>query len=458
MQATTLVIGILVSLIMLNVKPVSALFVYISTLIWYPTFLTVKVATADFSVHRILICVMCLRICLDSELLRSFRLLLIDKMVLAFAGLSLVAGLMTTDTFVMIEYWGGSVFDTVLPYFVLRFVLRRHADYVKLIVSVAWVSAGLACLGVYQWLSGDNLVGFMHRFSAFKTTAAEYSPWMRFGLYRANITFSHAIMFGLYFAILAGLYTGLHGYMRRKRVVFYGVLTCLVLGLVTSMSSGPALAAIAFVIVAVIYRYRRYWKICVGGIVVMFALLEIASNSPWYEAMSRLTFSEETAFYRVLLIRKTLGGGMSGHWLAGYGLVDPGWGPELFGKKHTDLVNQYVETVVTWGLLGLVPFVGIMGCAFKQLRRAFVRAVSSEDKWFIWSLMSTLVALSVSFMSVSLFAQTRTAFFLMLAVCATSPALLQVPSGAMLPAAAIARDYGVRSPRRRRVYASYSGG
>jgi hypothetical protein len=170
-----------------------------------------------------------------------------------------------------------------------------------------------------------------------------------------------------------------------------------------------------------LYKYRQYWKLFVGLLILGILLLQIVSNTSWYFALSRLTFSEETAYYRVLLIRKAFGGGMAEHWLTGYGLVDPGWGEYLFGRDHTDACNHYIEILIMYGLLGLLPFLGILACTFIRLRKAYTKLTTDADRWMIWTLMSAMIAILVTFMSVSLFSQTRTVFFIMLALCANIP-------------------------------------
>lgn len=150
----------------------------------------------------------------------------------------------------------------------------------------------------------------------------------------------------------------------------------------------------------------------------------VSSKTSWYEALSSLTFPEETAFGRIRLIRKAFSGGMTGHWITGFGLNDLGWGLEVSGKPNTDLVNSVYRNPVSYGLLGLVPFLGIITTAFKRLHESFIQAREEQDRWFVWSLMSTLVAMLISLMSVSLYGQTVTAFFLMLAFCANSPTLV----------------------------------
>jgi hypothetical protein len=425
MQALTLLIAAVSGILILLLRPVFALIAFLTALIWYPFYLTLKIGEADFSVARILVAVLFIKIFLSSHILDRFKFELIDKFAIAFGALCLAAGLTTTETGPMLVYWGGSMFDTVLPYFAVRIMLRISDDYLKLLKWVMIVSIPLAAVAVYQSVTGNNPFGFFESYNAFRQAPRGYTPISRSGFYRANLGFSVSIMVGLYFAMVLGWCAGLSKSLRRdKRGLFYKGIGILGLGIAASMSSGPLSGLLVLIMVLALYKYRQYWKLFVGLLILGILLIEIASNTAWYDALSRLTFSEETAYYRVLLIRKTLGGGMAGHWLAGYGLADPGWGPDIWGKSHTDACNHYIEILVMYGLTGLIPFFGLLACAFVRLRQAYAKVTTEAERWLVWTVMSTMIAVLVTFMSVSLFAQTRTVFFMMLALCANMPILV----------------------------------
>jgi hypothetical protein len=419
MEAVTLLIAIAAGILVLCLRPVFSLIVFITTLIWYPYYLTVKIGPANFSVSRILVVAIFIKILLSSGILNKFKFELIDKFAIAFAFLCLVAGLTTTESGAMIVYWGGSVFDTILPYFAVRIILKSKDDYLKLLKWVMIVSIPLSIIAVYQSVTGNNPFGFLESYNAFKQVSeGQVTVSIRSGFYRANLDFAVDIMLGLYFAMTLGWCAGLSKNLKQNKILFYAGIGILGLGVAASMSSGPLLMLVILVLLFVLFRYRHYWKLFVGTVIALIVLIELGSNSPWYEALSRFTFSSDTAHYRVLLIRKTFNGGMTGHWLTGYGLVDPGWGEYLFGRSHTDACNHYIEILIMYGLVGLLPFLGLLACTFIRLREAYTKVATDAERWMVWTLMSAMIAILVTFMSVSLFSQTRTVFFIMLALCA----------------------------------------
>ena len=268
----------------------------------------------------------------------------------------------------------------------------------------------------------------MERFNAFRAVPDGFYVEKRMGLYRANSTFGVHIMFGMYFVIVSGLFVSLLGYLKKKRGRFFLCLCLLGLGVLSSMSTAPIMAYSLMGGLLALYRFRRNWKVFVAVFVAACLLVEVASNSHWYEVAARHTYSGVTAWYRIQLIRVALGGGMNGHWLTGFGLVDPGWGALIDGRGHTDVTNQYVLILITYGILGLGSFAGVLVATFAGLRKAFATARSGAERWLIWSLFSTMLGVLLAGLSVSLFSQTQVVFYIVLACCAMVPNWLR-PSG-----------------------------
>ena len=216
----------------------------------------------------------------------------------------------------------------------------------------------------------------------------------------------------------------------------------LVLGVVASVSSAPVLAVLIIVLFMSFFFYRRYWRPVVIGLVVMCASVEIVSNRHFYDVLGEFTMNKRTAWYRSMLIDVAIfQGGMKNHWMLGYGYnVDPGWSGQIDLRNHTDVVNHYLLILARFGLFGLVPFLAINIYAIKYLIRAFKKTRAIGDKWMIWCLAAAMVSLAAVFFTVSLFGQPRTIYFMILAFCATMPAIVMTPAGVWNRAAESIRD------------------
>ncbi|GAH01346.1 unnamed protein product, partial [marine sediment metagenome] len=187
-----------------------------------------------------------------------------------------------------------------------------------------------------------------------------YRPVSRLGFFRADVVFSHSIMYGLFFAMLgpvcAGILRGAKKY-KYETLCWVGV-GLMGVGVFSSMSSGPILAGLLSILFIAVYRWRKYWKPIVIIIIVMCGSVEIISNRHFYDVLGGFTLNPGTAWYRSKLIDVALfEGGMSGHWLAGYGYnAEPGWKDKIDGRDHTDIVNHYLLILSRYGLVGLLPF------------------------------------------------------------------------------------------------------
>jgi len=118
-------------------------------------------------------------------------------------------------------------------------------------------------------------------------------------------------------------------------------------------------------------------------------------------------------------------GGMSGHWLTGYGaFADPGWGPLLDGRNRTDAVNHYILVLARYGLIGLIPFLAMCTIAARRLIDAYKASLLDSDKWLIWTLAGGLFGVLLAFNSVSLFGQPTTIFYMMIGFCGIMPMIV----------------------------------
>jgi hypothetical protein len=426
MEALTFAISMIVSIAVFFVQPVHGLILYLASFIWYPSFLTVSVGTIDFTVRRIVVIAILFRLLLQEDTVRSFRLILLDKLVVLYFVAELIAGTMTASSVMaMVENRGGAMFDMVLPYFAVRLAIRTRQQYVQLLKGILVISGPLAIAGLGECLTGWNPLGFLQLYQGPQAGQTYYAAAQRFGLSRATITFSHSIMFGLYFAVLGPACAGIY-YSIKNRMLFWFAMFLMGVGVFASVSSGPVLATLAALALMGFYRWRRYWKVAVATVILMCGSVEIISNRHFYDVLGRYTLSSETAWYRSRLIDVALfEGGMSGHWLSGYGYdVDPGWGPKIDGRAATDTVNHYILELHRFGLIGLGAFVAMGIAAAKRLRQGYLLSTLDSDRWLVWCVAGALFGLSATMMTVSLFGPPTTIFFMLLGFAGLMPRVL----------------------------------
>lgn len=430
MQSVTLLIAVVLSALVLFLPLRMALILYVAGLAWYPTYITMKMGSLDWSIPRFVILAIFLKIMLAAGTRPKFRWITLDYLVIAGSVSAVVAHIVTIPEGGFWEFHAGAQFDTLLVYFMVRLLMTSREEYLTLLKGLLIIAAPLAILGAYQCLTFHNPVGFLKQFHAW--AEAQDISQVRSNFCRADVTFAHPIMFGLFFAMVGPCCIGLWHFIKRysRPFLICGIVLMLV-GLISSMSSGPQLAGFGLLVTLIMFPYRRYWKLFLVGLILSMGLVEIGSNRHWYYvASSYLAFNADTAYYRCRLVEHALGGGMSGHWIWGFGFNDPGWWDALSRSERqgTDITNQYILTLVRYGLVGLIPFFAAISAACVRLRKAFVAAADYTDQWMIWCVLASLVGILLAMFSVALSCQPVNLFYMMLGLCGCMPTLVASPA------------------------------
>lgn len=424
-ELATILIGVMAVIAVFLASPLRGLMVFIAALAWYPSFLSVPIGTIDLTMTRMVMLALFVKLFLQGNLIRQFRFEVVDKLVIVYFLAEIVAGATTAVSLgQFLENRAGATFDMLLPYFAVRLIVRNKQQYLTLLKAILVIAVPLATLGMWQSLTGYNPFGFLWKYYAWAPDVT-FIPVHRSGLYRASVVFPHPIMYGLFFAMFGPVCVGLLSQSRSKRPTYYAGLFVMAIGVFAAMSGGPVFASMLAVSFILFYRYRKLWKVAVGTVVVMCLLVEVVSNRHFYDVIGPFTFSASTAWYRSRLIEVAFfEGGMSGHWLTGYGQLDPGWGPRIDYRQFTDIVNHYILVLARYGLVGLIPFLAVLIAVFKRLLQAFRTSVSREDRWLAWCVMAALFGMLGGFFTVSLFSQTVVVFYIIMGFGAAMPLLV----------------------------------
>ncbi|MBN1866618.1 hypothetical protein JW916_04940 [Candidatus Sumerlaeota bacterium] len=432
MQLLTLLLAIALSIPIVLGSPVAALSAFCAGLFAYPQNLTVRLGVADFTLGRILILVLLARVFLRDGSHRRFAWTRLDVAVgAAFLG-QCIATLFTTPAAKAIETQGGAFLDVVLPYVATRLIVTNPSGLIRFLKHLVLLGAVLGVLGVFESVTYRNPYGPLMAYDAwglkFRT---DLSPFIRHGFLRAGGPFANSIGFGLFFTCLAAISVGLLRLPGFRLVPWGFVSVALFGGCVSSWSSGPLCSLIFTCAMIAGFPLRRFWRPLAVFVVISCVFLEFYSNRHFYEIPTRIAFNEETAYYRIGLYEEALGGGMSGHWLAGFGYVGINPNSEEvnvaagFDWVHRDFTSVYIDLLAQFGLLGLVPFLVLTVLYYRRLYVASFCIGGREDAWFLWCFAAGLFGWTMATFTVTLVAQTRGLFFLLLGVAANMPPILR---------------------------------
>lgn len=415
MASVTLLLAATGCLLVLWLRPVYGLAVYTILSMWYPYCVgTVSVGTIDFSVGRIVIIALFVKIFLNTDIAKNFKVVWLDKLVVILFLAEIAAGLTTVEPMKLLEYRLGDFFDMALPYFAVRLIITDKERFVTLLKAIAWSSAVLALFAFYESMTGTNLLAFGRSLA---------SPGMRLELfYRAQTTFRHAIYYGVFCAMSGAVCLGLVKVVKKNKLVYKIMISLVFLGAFSSMSSGGLLAMIGALLFIGFFKYRQYWKQAIIVIIIMCGVVEFISNRHFYDVIDRFTFNSATAWYRGRLFEVAFfEGGMSGHWLTGYGFEDPRWCDKIDMRNHTDMVNHYLMKLCRYGLVGFIPFCAVIITAIKKLFEGFWTICDKSEQWLVWCVAGSLFGVLLAFNSVSLFGQPMTMLFMMFGFCIVLP-------------------------------------
>jgi len=426
MVGVTLTVALVASFLVFFLRPIYGLIVYIAAFALYPTYITVPVGTIDFTLRRIVILALFAKLFLQTDLPDRFKLIRLDKLIIIYFGAQVLAGATTTPSLMaFLENRGGAVFDMVLPYFAVRMIIRNKQQYLTLLKAVLIIAAPLAIAGFYQCISGDNLVGFFKKYYAWGGVKRD-APIRRAGFFRADITFSHSIMYGLFFSMFGPICASLLRHARKGKLVYAIGAGLMAVGVFSSMSAGPWLAALLAILFITLYFYRRYWRIALLLAILMFGMVEIISDRHFFG------FSGRTASYRVKLMEVAVfERGMTGHWLTGFGWgIDPGWMPKMYpdSDKRTDITNHYLRILSAFGLVGLLPFLAMNIAAAKKLVDSYKVSPYKSDKWLVWCLSAGLFGSAAALLSVALVGPPTTIYYMMIGFAGVMPVIIARPN------------------------------
>jgi len=407
-----MVVGIVAVLLL---RPTYAFIAFLATVIFWPSYYGASVGTVFIPAFRAVVAVLLLKCLLHSSVRRRFTWGALDTWVTIYVAVTIVIVCVTRPLGEALENRAGFLVDTWFSYMATRLCI---ADYRSLQTLSKWLSfllIPLALFGIAEATTG---------WQPFEVYGGE-----RYGFRRAMGPFSHSICFGMCFAMFLPLIWRLRKEKGNYSPFVYPLSGLVLLGCLSSMSSGPWVMCAAVIFCLVLERYKG----AVKPVLISFALscifIATASNRPFYHVLASYANPlGGDSYHRAKLIECAIRF-FDEWWLVGYRDQDPGWGPYLGGLGYTDVTNEFVFAGVQYGFLGVLGLCGVLVVAIRGLVRLHGATQSARLKSLTWALGSILTSLIVTFFSVSLFGQNLTLFYVVLGAVGSAHGFTRV-SGA----------------------------
>ncbi len=381
----------------------------------------VIISGLHFDPIRILLIFGWVRLLIRGEL-KAFDFTIIDKLIIAFVTASVITATILTPTMDTLTNRMGYAYNTILTFFLFRFLIRDLDEIIFMLKITAIVILPLALSMIIEKSTQRNI------FSVFG--GVPEITIVREGQLRCQGPFRHPILAGTFGATLFPLFFALWNRHTKGRTVAYiGIISSTIIT-VMSASSGPLIAYLTALIGLFCWPLRNKMRFVRWALLAGIAMLAIVMKAPIWYLIGRLSFiTGGTGWHRSDLIDQAIkhfdewwlfGTKYTAHWSIGSCLLPFPWDPD-----RVDITNQFILIGVDGGILPLLLFILIIAYCFQGLGRTRrILADQSSYKQFIpWTLGIALLAHTASFFSVAYFDQMKLMWVLLLAVIAFTTSL-----------------------------------
>jgi hypothetical protein len=389
----------------------------------------VIIAGLNFDLIRILLLFGWVRLLIRGEI-KAFVFTVIDKLIIGFVLASVITATILTPTMDTLTNRMGYAYNTILTFFLFRFLIRDMDEIIFMLKITAIVILPLALSMIIEKSTQRNI------FSVFGGVP-EFTM-IREGQLRCQGPFRHPILAGTFGATLFPLFFALwNRQVKGRSFAYIGIISSTIIT-VTSASSGPLMAYLASIIGLCCWPLRDKMRLVRWALLAVLVTLEIFMKSHIWFLIGRLSaITGGTGWHRSELIDQAikhfsewwlLGTTYTANWKfgEGNGLITL---PEY--PNMVDITNQYILIGVQGGILPLILFIMIIGYCFQGLgkTRRILTDQSDYKQIIPWVLGSALFAHVVTFISVAYFDQMRMMWVLLLSIIAFVASLSIKKSG-----------------------------
>lgn len=386
----------------------------------------VEIGPFHFSAIRILLAISLVRAMLYREGI-SGNINALDKLMMAWLFWAVASSLLHADFGSALTYRLGQVYNTCGIYLIFRIYCNSMEDVIRLCCIAAILLIPLGLEMAFEKVSNYNLFSLLG--------GPSQAPTIRDGQIRAEGPFGHSILAGTVGAVCLPLMIGLWRFHRRIAMV--GIIACLAI-VIASASSGPVLSCIAGIGALVMWRWRTKMGMVQWTLVLGYIILELVMKAPAYYIIARLQpIGASGGYHRARLIESAIDH-LNEWWIAGtdytrhWMVTGVSWSP-----NHTDITNHYIKMGVIGGLPLMIIFILILAKGFGYVGQLIRREdeISSDLKFFVWTIGASLFTHASSCMSVSYFDQSYVFLYMTIAIIGSIWSATLGPEGAALTTA-----------------------
>jgi len=287
--------------------------------------------------------------------------------------------------------------DIFVPYLVISRSLQNLQQFRDAVLSLVIAIMLLVPIAAYEFLFHWLLFTSMTDSLGMEGGQAEYLA--RDGLLRAIATAGYAITLGYLMVVGMGLYTFIQRSFKTNFVRRLGMLL-LGIGLITPLSRGPWLGAVVMQILFVATGpkpSRRLMTLALGGVIALSLVTVLPGGDRVINMLpfvgttdsENVTYRERLITNSMIVIKRNLFFGSTDF------LKTPEMEEMRQGQGIIDLVNNYIQVILSIGLIGLVIFISFFVVTLLGIYRAMKLIADKESEEYLLgrALLSTLIAI-----------------------------------------------------------------
>jgi hypothetical protein len=361
-----------------------------------------ELGPANLSVLRILVLVGIVRVLVRQERIAN-GVNGVDLLLFVWAML-----LIGESAFHTADAWTfriGMVLGELGVYFLCRVFVQDSEDVRRLFRVLCVALVPLAALMLLEKYTAHNYFGLM----------GGGQLTVRDGHVRASGPFAHAILAGTVGATCLPMALSL--WRTHRATALIGL--CAAVGIVfASTSTGPVMVTVSVCAALLIWNVRKGLALVRWATLAAIIGLEFVMNDPVYFLMARIDVTgSSTGWHRAQLIRSALAH-LDEWWVVGTDYTRHWMPTGIYANAvHTDITNHFLQMGILGGLPLLLAFLLVLCAAFRAVGTALHEAEgrSRQEAFLIWTMGTILFGHVVNFLSISLFDQSASFFYLVLA-------------------------------------------
>ena len=341
----------------------------------------------------------------------------IDKALILWTLSSAVVQVLRWHSAAILVNQSGVLYTIFATYFLMRFLIRDHADAEFAVRTLVVIAVVVAAVMVVEQAAGRNPYAYFGGArEAVRTDLPE-----RGTRFRAMGPFNHPILAGVFGATLMPLALGLRWKGRRAASAVGAVAGTIIV--VASVSSTPLLAYAAGLFAIFLWPLRRSLRQLRWALVTTLLALHLVMKAPVWALIHRANLiGGSSGYHRYVLVNEFMRH-LGDWWLIGSKDYS-NW-----GFLTMDVTNQFVNVGESAGLLPFILYISIFVFAFKCLGRARKLCASHGQQRFIWAVGCALLAHMAAFLGVTYFDQMVVAWYAFLAMISAVAVTKLYPAG-----------------------------